>query len=104
MKEQHKLDLSNGAAALLKSVLMHPQSLDTLKDKFAAGELLTGALDKLDVPDTIKEDWHTESWDTISISESQREACKKAITYCVEKGNVGAGGALNSLITQLGLI
>lgn len=104
MKEQHRLDLSNGAAVLLKSVLMHPQALDTLKDKFAAGELLTGALDKLQVPETIKENWHAKPWDTIFISEPQREACKKAITYCAENGNIGAGGALNSLISQLGLI
>ncbi len=87
-------------------MLSHPESLTTLKEKFAGGCLLESTLSALPKAPEEKDAmiaWVKEDWQTIELSESQREACKKAVTWAVGKGLAPTGAALNNLIEGLGL-
>lgn len=101
----HNLILSRGAATLLASVLTAPGALTTLKGKFAAGELLSKKL--VDIPKVSEgnfETWAKGDWQTIELTEAERDASKKAVEWCVTSGAVPAGEHLNSLLSQLGLV
>jgi hypothetical protein len=97
------LKLTNGAAHLLRNVLNVPDALSTLKDKFAAGCLLTTTLDVLpEQPAENQKEWLAEKWQDIEVSNSQMEACKTAVNKLIDK--LPAGAPLNTLITELGLV
>ena len=96
------LKLTNGAAHLLRNVLNVPDALSTLKEKFAAGALLTTTLDVLpDQPTEGVKEWISEKWQDIEVTNAQLEACKTAVNKLIDK--LPAGAPLNALITELGL-
>ncbi len=100
----HTLKLTNGAATLLCAILSHPESLTTLKDKFAAGVLIESTFSDHEAPPKENlEQWTKADWREIEITETQRDASKTAVKWAVTKGIVAAGPHLNSLISQLGL-
>ncbi len=100
----HTLKLTNGAAALLTAILSHAEALTTIKEKFAAGVLIESSLSQLPKPPQEGlEEWTKQDWQSIDLSETQRDAAKTAIKFAVTKGIVPAGPFLNCLISQLGL-
>jgi selenophosphate synthetase-related protein len=101
---EHTLILTKGAAILFRSILSAPEAITTLKDKFAAGALVAGSLDSIPTPPEKDSDaWAKEPWESITITEAQRDAAKKAVEGCITNGAAPAGAHLNSLLLQLGL-
>ena len=77
----------------------------TIKTIYAAGELLTGSLAELKEPPKLpNKEWVDSAWGALVLKESQREACKEAIKWAIEKAVVAAGSPLNCLLEKFGLM
>jgi hypothetical protein len=106
---KHKLSLTNGSAILLKSILQVGEALTGVKEKVAAGNVVDNHLSEIPDPGKDKsmnqvEKWAKKSWKEVEISEGERDALKKAVSFCAEKGLLPNGAHFNSLVTQLGLL
>lgn len=110
----HKLTLTQGSANLLCGILSAPPAIKGVKNRFAAGVLLTTQLDSapqfpkelhnLSVRATEVVEWNRAPWQTIEITEAQRDACKEAAIWADANGAAPNGAEFNSLLQQLGLV
>ena len=100
----HQFKLTHGSAFLLKTILTAPEALKTLPLKMAACVLIESTLDAQPKPPEEGFDaWAKSDWQTVELTEKQRDAAKEAVKWAVENGRVPASGHLALLISQLGL-
>jgi hypothetical protein len=91
---QHTIKLTQGAARWLYVYLSQPGVTKTAADAFYVGLLLTGKLEPVaEIKDEeIQKDkakaleWAAVAFEEFEISESQREAVKRALNACAERG------------------
>ena len=102
----HTLKLTNGSASLLNSILCYAEALTTVKEKVSAGKIIEQLEDLPESTAKTKQEadeWAKTHWKDIELSESGRDAAKKAFSFCTGKGILPGGRFYNSLAEQLGL-